>query len=154
MLRLFLLRKGGEDAPSNIVLLCKRCHVDGPNVTDPEIMWDWIRSYGVPFYDTFWGVIGRKEYKFIYKKSVVQELEGILASAGLKYDAAVENKIKEILDEVIDGAGIHFGHPYFNAATMAGINRMMLKRLASFYGVTFPLEEEKDMQSTSPWWME
>ena len=35
---------GGEDAPHNIVLLCKRCHVDGPNVTDPEIMWDWIRA--------------------------------------------------------------------------------------------------------------
>ena len=45
---------GGEDAPHNIVLLCKRCHVDGPNVTDPEIMWDWIRAYGVPLYETFW----------------------------------------------------------------------------------------------------
>ena len=28
---------GGQDAPSNIVLLCERCHIDGPNVTDPEL---------------------------------------------------------------------------------------------------------------------
>lgn len=31
---------GGEDTPGNIVLLCKRCHAEGPNVRDPEIMWD------------------------------------------------------------------------------------------------------------------
>ena len=48
---------GGEDAPHNIVLLCKRCHADGPNVTDAEIMWDWIRAYSVPFYETFWTII-------------------------------------------------------------------------------------------------
>lgn len=29
---------GGKDEPSNLVLLCKRCHAEGPNVTDPEIM--------------------------------------------------------------------------------------------------------------------
>lgn len=28
---------GGKDEPSNIVLLCERCHADGPNVVDPEI---------------------------------------------------------------------------------------------------------------------
>ena len=30
---------GGQDIPSNYVLLCKRCHIDNPNVSDPEIMW-------------------------------------------------------------------------------------------------------------------
>ncbi|MFR6162100.1 HNH endonuclease [Mediterraneibacter gnavus] len=29
---------GGEDIPSNHVLLCSRCHLDNPNVADPEIM--------------------------------------------------------------------------------------------------------------------
>ena len=57
---------GGKDEPENLVLLCKRCHADGPNVADPEIMWDWIRAYGVSFYDTFWGCEGMREYKFIY----------------------------------------------------------------------------------------
>lgn len=49
---------GGTDEPSNIVLLCKRCHREGPNVTDPEIMWDWIRAYRVPFLETFWIIRG------------------------------------------------------------------------------------------------
>ncbi len=29
---------GGKDEPANLVLLCKRCHLDNPNITDPEIM--------------------------------------------------------------------------------------------------------------------
>ncbi len=37
---------GGEDKPSNLVLLCRRCHLENPNVLDPEIMWDWLRAYG------------------------------------------------------------------------------------------------------------
>ena len=39
---------GGEDTPSNFVILCKRCHLDNPNVADPEVMWDWLRAYSVP----------------------------------------------------------------------------------------------------------
>ena len=121
---------GGEDAPHNIVLLCKRCHVDGPNVTDPEIMWDWIRAYGVPLYETFWSIMGMKEYEFIYKKSFVRELANIISSADLEFDDIVQNEINEITGEVMKNAGIHFGHPYLNVATMAGVYRMVLKRLA------------------------
>lgn len=32
--------RGGADEPSNLVLLCKKCHLENPNVSDPEIMWD------------------------------------------------------------------------------------------------------------------
>src|SRR5699024_4292664 len=59
---------GGSDEPSNLVLLCKRCHLENPNVSDPEIMWDWIRAYGTSLYGTFWTIQGMKEYEFIYKK--------------------------------------------------------------------------------------
>ena len=40
---------GGVDTASNLVLLCKRCHLDNPNTADPEIMWDWLHAYAVPF---------------------------------------------------------------------------------------------------------
>ena len=36
-------------------------------------MWDWIRAYGVPLYDTFWDLLGMREYKFIYKKDFFEE---------------------------------------------------------------------------------
>ena len=145
---------GGEDAPHNIVLLCKRCHMEGPNVTDPQIMWDWIRAYGVPFYETFWSIVGMKEYQFIYKKGFMQELSDIISSANLIMNDEVQKKVNEIICEVIEGAGVHFGQPYFNAATIAGIYRMALKRIAEEYGVGFPMKSDKEEQKSSPWWMQ
>ena len=145
---------GGKDDPSNIVLLCERCHIDGPNVTDPEIMWDWIKAYSVPLYDTFWGILGAREYQFIYKKSVIQEIRDILDEANVLYDEMTGEKIKQLQREAAETAGIHFGHPYFNTATMAGINRIMLKNLADYYKVPFPLNEECAEEPTTPWWVQ
>ena len=143
---------GGEDAPHNIVLLCKRCHVDGPNVTDSQVMWDWIRAYGVPLYETFWSTMGMKEYQFIYKKSFVRELADIISSADLTLDDEIQSKVNEITTDIMMNAGVHFGHPYFNASTMAGIYRMVLKRLAEEYGVEFPIKGTIDEEPTVPWW--
>lgn len=64
---------GGKDEPSNLVLLCKRCHADGPNVADPEIMWDWIKSYKVAFYDTFWSIQGAAEYSLFTGKEFLRK---------------------------------------------------------------------------------
>ena len=128
---------GGEDHPSNIVLLCKRCHSEGPNVNDKQIMWDWIRAYRIPWYDTFWMARGMIEYKFIYKKAVSQEIIDILERANIKIEP---HKIKDLLDEIhepiINEASIHFGQPYFNSATIAGLIRMGIKRLAERYNVS------------------
>ena len=54
---------GGKDEPSNLVLLCKQCHLDNPNVKYSEIIWKWLQAYKVPFYDTFWNLQGLYEYK-------------------------------------------------------------------------------------------
>ena len=78
---------GGKDEPSNIVLLCHRCHAEGPNVNDPEIMWDWLKAYGVSYYGTFWKIVGMKEYRFIYRHSALEEAEAILESAGIPVDS-------------------------------------------------------------------
>lgn len=145
---------GGEDAPHNIVLLCKRCHADGPNVTDPEIMWDWIRAYSVPFYETFWTIIGMKEYYFIYKVSFMQEIMDILTLAKIDFDQTVQKEIDEIIRSVLNDAGIHFGHPYFNTATMAGIYRMTLKRFANKYGIEFPIKRDEKKNLKQPWWLQ
>lgn len=60
--------RGGEDTPSNLVLLCKKCHLENPNITDTEIMWDWLKAYQTTFYDTLWIIQGFVEYKkFIIK---------------------------------------------------------------------------------------
>ena len=143
---------GGKDEPSNLVLLCKRCHADGPNVDDPEIMWDWIRAYGVPFYNTFWGVLGRKEYQFIYGSSVEEELQKILASAQTRInEEEFKEMVKSRFEKAMDRSSNHFGQPYFNTATMAGVHRMLLKDIAKELGVDFPIKEERKRRM--PWWI-
>lgn len=127
---------GGKDEPANIVLLCKRCHAEGPNVTDPAIMWDWIKAYRVPYYDTFWGIQGMKEYEFIYKKSVNEEVEYILSQTDLCKDQ-LEEILQKTFAAVKKEASIHFGQPYFNTATMAGMYRMAFQTLAKECGVKF-----------------
>ncbi|QII47414.1 HNH endonuclease [Bacillus paralicheniformis] len=111
---------GGGDSADNLVLLCKRCHIENPNVSDPEIMWDWIRAYGTPFYDTFWVIEGFKEYEFIYGKSFDEEVR----------ERNIKNpeEIKRLINEEFERSSFHFGHPYFNRATLAGLIRTVLKK--------------------------
>ncbi|ADY57466.1 HNH nuclease [Syntrophobotulus glycolicus DSM 8271] len=113
---------GGEDTPSNLVLLCHRCHLENPNVTDPEIMWDWIRAYGTSFYDAFWMLQGIKEYQIIYGRSFEEELKE------QKIDD--EERFKRLFQEEIKKTTFHYGHPYLNSATIAGVMRIILKKYA------------------------
>lgn len=143
---------GGKDCPENIVLLCKRCHAEGPNVTDPEIMWDWIKAYKVPLYGTFWGIKGMKEYEFVYKRKVTEELKHILIQANIKQGSEEFQKEWQFgMDSVMKEASIHFGQPYFNTATIAGMYRMMLKRIAAKYNVEIPQNDQENISKT-PWW--
>ncbi|MDR0930320.1 MAG: HNH endonuclease [Clostridiales bacterium] len=111
----------GKDEPSNYVLLCKRCHLENPNVADKEIMWDWLKAYKTSFYETFWLIQGLEEYKRIYGKSVVEELKKL----GIKD----RNKVLSSFKATHNMASFHFGQPYFNSATVAGLLRMMIKEL-------------------------
>jgi hypothetical protein len=111
---------GGNSEPSNLVLLCHRCHLENPNVTDPEIMWDWIRAYGTPLYDTFWIIQGMKEYKIIYGKSFEEELD--------EREIADMTRFKGLVQEEFKKTAFHYGHPYLNSATVAGVIRIALKK--------------------------
>ena len=84
--------------------------MEGPNVVDPEIMWDWIRAYGVPFYDTFWSCKGMKEYQFVYGHSFENAIKYIMRNAESSKDSEeIINAIKEKVDRIGDMSGIHFG---------------------------------------------
>lgn len=109
---------GGKDTPSNFVLLCKRCHIDNPNVSDPEIMWDWLKAYKCVFYDTFWVLQGMIEYQKIYGITFEEEL----------VNRNIDEKTSiTILKKQFKKASIHFGNPEFNVATIAGMLKMFLK---------------------------
>lgn len=109
---------GGEDTPSNFVILCKRCHIDNPNVSDPEIMWDWLKSYKCIFYDTFWILQGMVEYQKIYGATFEEEL----AKRNIDLKKAIA-----ILEAQFEKTSHHFGNPALNIATIAGVIKMFLK---------------------------
>lgn len=125
---------GGKDEPENLVLLCKRCHIEAPNVEDKNFMWDWIRAYGTPFYDTFWKIRAHKEYEFIYKKSFMQELKD--------RDIISDSDFKRFWNTDIGKTSIHFGHPWYNTATDAGVLKMRLDAYDKKYGNLKPKSKE------------
>lgn len=142
---------GGRDEPANLVLLCARCHTENPNVTDPEIMWDWLKAYKVPFYDTLWSILGLKEYRFIYKRSFFEDL----AALGISDPDERNREMREIKTIVYRQATVHFGQPYFNTATVAGLYRMQLKELARKLGKTLTQDDRSEaMSGKMPWWLE
>lgn len=112
---------GGKDELSNLVLLCKRCHLDNLNVADKEIMWDWLKAYKVTFYDTFWNIQGLEEYEKIYSVSMNEEC----VKRNITQNELEE--LKDIAKEQLTKASYHFGDPHLNVATIAGIYRMTLK---------------------------
>jgi len=118
---------GGKDEPSNLVLLCTRCHIDAPNVESKTFMWDWIRANGTSIYDTFWKIRAQKEYEFVYGKSFAQELidRDILSD----YD-------RRLFWNLEIGRSIHhFAHPWNNDSTDAGLLRMRLEEFDKKHSV-------------------
>lgn len=132
---------GGKDEPSNMVLLCKTCHSEGPNVEDPEIMWEWIGAYQVPKYNTFWLIQGMKEYESIYGTSVEQDLGDVLALAGV--GEMPKEDISQYIEKAVHRSSIHFGQAYPNSATIAGVLRIMVKTIAGDYSVRFPIMRDE-----------
>ena len=100
------------------------------------------------------GNLGNERISFIYKTTFAQDLSDIIAAANLELDDEIKNKVNEITRTVMNKAGIHFGYPYFNTATMAGIHRMTLKRFAEELGVDFPIKRRGDESPSTPWWFQ
>lgn len=121
---------GGGSAESNLVLLCARCHAEGPNLQDEKIMFDWIKSYRKKWLDDFWINAAMDEYKRIYDKDILTEVEEILCKEriSIEFDAAIV-ELKLLANEAAATATFHFGQTWLNNASLAGCFRMALEEL-------------------------
>lgn len=143
---------GGEDEPSNFVLLCKRCHAEAPNLASENVMWDWLQVYKVSFYDTFWGVTARKEYEFIYGNNYFDDITSIMKSVGIEKCDDFNDIFHPIMDKVFKKqTSWHFRQYYLNTSTYAGALRMALVELADTLGVEFPTRRQE--KTETPWWL-
>jgi hypothetical protein len=97
-------------------------------------MWDWLIAYGTAHYETFWLLAGFREYEFIYKRSISDELNFLGMSGKNEMGEFAQTALKDSIQKTTR----HFGHSFPNAATIAGALRMALKAAALKKGVELP----------------
>jgi hypothetical protein len=103
----------GSEEPGNLVLLCRRCHREAPNVSDASFMWAWLRAHATPFYDTYWTQRGLDEFEKIFKRKPFAVFE----QAPLVSQEAVMAAVHEQINRTC----IHFGEGRLNPSTIAWI---------------------------------
>jgi hypothetical protein len=121
---------GGEDTPSNLVLLCRRCHIEAPNIMDKDFFWEWLKAQKASFYDTYWTIRGMKEYAEIYKEKIEESM--------FRLNARPE-ELQQFLKVQKDFVTIHFGEGRLNPSTLAGIMRSFIKHKEQQLGMAAKL---------------
>lgn len=109
---------GGNEEPSNLVLLCSRCHKEAPNSKNPEAMWDWIKATKFPFYDMFWTMRGFEEYKKIYGDKLS---DAVVKISQTKITKATKDSFQEV--------SVHFGEGGINPSSLASVFKSVEDKL-------------------------
>lgn len=117
----------GEDSPSNLVLLCQRCHIEAPNINDKDFFWEWLKAQKAFLYDTYWTIRGMKEYSDIYKEKIEESMTRLDIGP---------TEFREFLREQTGFVTIHFGEGRLNLSTIAGIMRSFIKQKEKQLGIT------------------
>lgn len=126
---------GGKDEPSNFVLLCSECHAEAPNVESTTFMWEWIKSFYNPFYNTFWQNRAMQEYERIYHKSFQDEL--------IERNIKSKHAMHTFWNLKTGRTSYHFGHPYGNVSTITGNYKLHLDAFDAKYPNGKYLSDEK-----------
>jgi hypothetical protein len=113
----------GVFLPENLVLLCCRCHRDAPNCTDSRLMWIWLRSTNVPFYDTF--LVSRAIQEFI-------RMFGRYPFVGISAETLTSEYFVTLLKDELAKTIVHYGEGRRNPATLACIYARTEERLTGF----------------------
>ena len=137
---------GGEDVPSNYVVLCRHCHEQAPNVEDQRIMWDWLFAQKTSFYKTYWVGEGIREYEFIYRRSLEDEIKFLISEAS--DDDGLAEHLDGLLRDAVRRSTVHFGQAVPNPATVAGQFRMALQGVAKELGLVLP--DARGVRLTDP----
>jgi HNH endonuclease len=117
---------GGVDEPSNLVLLCGRCHREAPNVTDTSFMWRWLRSSPAAFYDTYWTQRGIEEFARIFKRPPFTEARSL-------------DRVSELLEKELENVTIHFCEGHTNSSTIAWVIWRVEQQLLGKPPIQLPL---------------
>ena len=112
--------RGGTATVDNLVLLCRRCHREAPNVPDQRFMWIWLRATCVPFYDLYWTARGAE---------VFHDMFGRPPFSGPEF---TQDRIPEalaLMRSQIARATVHWGEDRMNPATIASILALVEEKM-------------------------
>lgn len=110
----------GFKEPSNLVLLCIRCHREAPNVNDPRFMWIWLRTTCTPLYDFYLMIRGIQEFEKMFGRKPFINTDLIQINRGL---------LDQLVGEEMDKAIIHFGVGRLNPSTIASVLALIEERM-------------------------
>ena len=115
---------GGTDSPSNLVLLCSRCHREGPNIKNPKFMWIWIHAHATPLYETFWSIRGEKEFEKMFGRKPFSNIDN---------DSVSTKDLESLGRAAMNSAIVHFGEGHMNPSTIACILYEVEKNIQKNY---------------------
>ncbi len=132
--------RSGKFTPDNVVLLCRRCHREAPNCTDPRLMWIWLRSTCVPLYQTF--LISRAIQEYIRMFGRYPFIPHI------SLDDLYSSKFLEVLQDELKKTIVHYGEGRRNAATLACVFARTEERI-TLHSIK-PVDHSADKQILIP----
>lgn len=113
---------GGDESPANLVLLCRRCHRDAPNVGDPTYMLRWIAERESHFAH-MWAFIGS-----------VYERAGLRSTIDTFSNAELDQSNRVFRDLLRHWTGSHGGYmtdATLEAAMLESVDRIVAQRDSS-----------------------
>lgn len=96
---------GGEDTPSNYVLLCDTCHREAPDIFDEYAIWDWIKSNKMKYIDFYGGYWIDKSVQLYEQKHNCIIFDHFM----LLYNKYGIEGLMEIIDKEMKLLSRHFG---------------------------------------------
>jgi hypothetical protein len=86
--------------PNSIILLCRDCRLEKPNVFDKNLTWDWLKaakkhSRTLGTYNTYWFGRGLDEYKNIYGTEIMDDI----ASLGIETKDFFDKYSEKLINE-------------------------------------------------------
>lgn len=103
---------GGPDAPSNLVLLCFRCHKEAPNHKNPVYMWQWIKATSPDFDGVYWTLRLLDTFERIFGRQPGEGLD-------IKPYTGLEDDFRRAMLAEVGNVVVHYGEGEVNDATMA-----------------------------------
>lgn len=117
---------GGPDHPSNLVLLCSRCHREAPNHINPKYMWVWLRTTCAASYDTYWTQRGIEEFERMFRRKPFSDLDESKVSS---------SEVIALLKDEINKTTVHWGEGRLNPSTIAFVIAEVEGKLMLKYGI-------------------